>query len=93
MSGFKLWWITGTFAILMLLIPGNLAWGKEGHYAICKIAEVKPFSFSSTGKFVFATFNYYFDDYVSYLFNDCVLLLVFESNHDSLKTMVEGLND
>ncbi|KAJ9566385.1 hypothetical protein OSB04_002351 [Centaurea solstitialis] len=39
MSGFKLCWINGTFAILMLLIPGILAWGKEGHYAVCKIAE------------------------------------------------------
>ncbi|XP_024983985.1 endonuclease 4-like [Cynara cardunculus var. scolymus] len=39
MTGFKLWWIKGTFATLMLLIPGNLAWGKEGHYATCKIAE------------------------------------------------------
>ncbi|KVI00966.1 hypothetical protein Ccrd_020778 [Cynara cardunculus var. scolymus] len=41
MTGFKLWWIKGTFATLMLLIPGNLAWGKEGHYATCKIAEKK----------------------------------------------------
>nr|XP_043610324.1 endonuclease 4-like isoform X2 [Erigeron canadensis] len=32
-------WIKGTFAILLLLIPGNLGWGKEGHYATCKIAE------------------------------------------------------
>lgn len=39
MSGFKLWWIEGAFAILLLLVPGNLGWGKEGHYATCKIAE------------------------------------------------------
>lgn len=40
MNGLKLWWIKGTIAILLLLIPGNLGWGKEGHYATCKIAEV-----------------------------------------------------
>ncbi|XP_071689650.1 endonuclease 4-like [Rutidosis leptorrhynchoides] len=40
MSGFKLWWIKGTFAVLLLLIPGSLGWGKEGHYATCKIAQL-----------------------------------------------------
>ncbi|KAL4562064.1 hypothetical protein LXL04_034254 [Taraxacum kok-saghyz] len=39
MSGIKLWWIEGAFTILLLLVPGNLGWGKEGHYATCKIAE------------------------------------------------------
>ncbi|KAK9152611.1 hypothetical protein Sjap_000091 [Stephania japonica] len=28
-----------TAFVLLLLIPGTLAWGKEGHYATCKIAE------------------------------------------------------
>lgn len=45
MSGFKLWWIEGAFAILLLFVPGNFGWGKEGHYATCKIAEVKVFPF------------------------------------------------
>ena len=27
--------------VLLQLIPGILSWGKEGHYAVCKIAEVK----------------------------------------------------
>ncbi|KAI3676760.1 hypothetical protein L1987_86373 [Smallanthus sonchifolius] len=38
MSGFE---VRGTFSILLLLIlvPGNLGWGKEGHYATCKIAQ------------------------------------------------------
>ncbi|GFY91816.1 endonuclease 4 [Actinidia rufa] len=28
-----------TAILLLQLIPGALSWGKEGHYAICKIAE------------------------------------------------------
>nr|GEX94929.1 endonuclease 4-like [Tanacetum cinerariifolium] len=34
----KLWWIKGTFSVLILLIPASLGWGK-GHYATCKIAQ------------------------------------------------------
>lgn len=33
------WWI-GSALFFLLLAPGTLGWGKEGHYAICKIAEV-----------------------------------------------------
>ncbi|XP_026410677.1 endonuclease 4-like isoform X1 [Papaver somniferum] len=29
----------GTTFLLLQLLPGILGWGKEGHYAICKIAE------------------------------------------------------
>ncbi|XP_043695873.1 endonuclease 4-like [Telopea speciosissima] len=29
----------GRLFLLLQLLPGILAWGKEGHYAICKIAE------------------------------------------------------
>ncbi|KAJ4982376.1 hypothetical protein NE237_033213 [Protea cynaroides] len=29
----------GRMLLLLQLLPGILAWGKEGHYAICKIAE------------------------------------------------------
>ncbi|XP_015887054.1 endonuclease 4 isoform X1 [Ziziphus jujuba] len=32
------WWI-GRALFFLLMVPGILAWGKEGHYAICKIAE------------------------------------------------------
>lgn len=41
MRGLDVWWMKGTFAILLVLvvIPGNLGWGKEGHYATCKIAQ------------------------------------------------------
>jgi hypothetical protein len=35
----KLFWIGRALGFL-LLIPGILGWGKEGHYAVCKIAEV-----------------------------------------------------
>ncbi|KAJ7968482.1 Endonuclease [Quillaja saponaria] len=31
--------LIGKALILLLLVPGILGWGKEGHYAICKIAE------------------------------------------------------
>ncbi|KAM1033310.1 hypothetical protein TB2_036314 [Malus domestica] len=38
MGGTGFWW---TWRVLgsMLLVPGILGWGKEGHYTICKIAE------------------------------------------------------
>lgn len=29
------------FFVVLLLFPGIFGWGKEGHYAICKIAQVK----------------------------------------------------
>lgn len=32
-------WIKATFAIFILFIPATLGWGKEGHYATCKIAR------------------------------------------------------
>jgi uncharacterized membrane protein len=35
----ELFWFGGALCFL-LLVPGILGWGKEGHYAICKIAEV-----------------------------------------------------
>ncbi|CAK9176806.1 unnamed protein product [Ilex paraguariensis] len=38
MIGFDLCWI-GRALVFLLLIPRILGWGKEGHYAICKIAE------------------------------------------------------
>ncbi|KAK3028520.1 hypothetical protein RJ639_038588 [Escallonia herrerae] len=31
--------LTGTALVVLLLVPGILGWGKEGHYATCKIAE------------------------------------------------------
>ncbi|XP_068321472.1 endonuclease 4 [Pyrus communis] len=38
MGGTGFWW---TWRVLgsLLLVPGILCWGKEGHYTICKIAE------------------------------------------------------
>lgn len=39
MGGKELFWFGGALGFL-LLVPGILGWGKEGHYAICKIAEV-----------------------------------------------------
>lgn len=40
MGKVELWWtVRGMIVLLLLLIPGVLGWGKEGHYAICKIAE------------------------------------------------------
>ncbi|XP_022142132.1 endonuclease 4-like [Momordica charantia] len=36
MGRFELFWRASVF---LLLVPGILGWGKEGHYAICKIAE------------------------------------------------------
>ncbi|KAJ0082834.1 hypothetical protein Patl1_10855 [Pistacia atlantica] len=38
MSGFGLLWI-GRALVLLQLFNGVLGWGKEGHYAICKMAE------------------------------------------------------
>ncbi|KAF3976455.1 hypothetical protein CMV_000366 [Castanea mollissima] len=38
MGGSELVWVSRSLGFL-LLIPGILGWGKEGHYAICKIAE------------------------------------------------------
>lgn len=38
MVGLERWWIRGAI-IMLLLAPGILGWGKEGHYATCKIAE------------------------------------------------------
>lgn len=38
MGGSELVWVRRSLGIL-LLMPGILGWGKEGHYAICKIAE------------------------------------------------------
>ncbi|XP_028767640.1 endonuclease 4-like [Neltuma alba] len=38
MGGPLLLWNGGLFTLL-LLMPGVLCWGNEGHYAICKIAE------------------------------------------------------
>lgn len=39
MGGSELLWLGRALGFL-LLIPGILGWGKEGHYAVCKIAEV-----------------------------------------------------
>ncbi|KAL5579336.1 hypothetical protein UlMin_011778 [Ulmus minor] len=33
-----LWWIWRTI-VFLLLAPETLGWGKDGHYAVCKIAE------------------------------------------------------
>ncbi|XP_050287022.1 endonuclease 4-like isoform X3 [Quercus robur] len=38
MGGSELVWVMRSLGFL-LLMPGILGWGKEGHYAICKIAE------------------------------------------------------
>lgn len=47
MGKVELWWtVRGMIVLLLLLIPGVLGWGKEGHYAICKIAEVNIASIS-----------------------------------------------
>ncbi|XP_024018900.1 endonuclease 4 isoform X2 [Morus notabilis] len=32
-------WLTWVELVFLVLIPGILGWGKEGHYATCKIAE------------------------------------------------------
>lgn len=37
----ELLWM-GNALVLLHLFPGILAWGKDGHYAVCKIAEVRP---------------------------------------------------
>lgn len=37
-DGFQLLWV-GRLLILLQLITGILGWGREGHYATCKIAE------------------------------------------------------
>ncbi|GAV59490.1 LOW QUALITY PROTEIN: S1-P1_nuclease domain-containing protein [Cephalotus follicularis] len=34
----QLWWV-GRVLVIFLLVHGILGWGKEGHYATCKIAE------------------------------------------------------
>jgi hypothetical protein len=39
MGGSELLWI-GKVILLLQLIPGILGWGKDGHYTICKIAQV-----------------------------------------------------
>lgn len=39
MSGSGLLWM-GRALILLQLFNGVLGWGKEGHYVVCKIAEV-----------------------------------------------------
>jgi hypothetical protein len=36
--GYELWWVWRVFVILQLGY-GVMGWGKEGHYAVCKIAE------------------------------------------------------
>ena len=33
-------WLTGRGLVFLLVIPGILGWGPEGHYTTCKIAEV-----------------------------------------------------
>ncbi|EOY28377.1 hypothetical protein QUC31_013005 [Theobroma cacao] len=38
MGSHELLWI-GRVLVLMLLVHGVIGWGKEGHYAVCKIAE------------------------------------------------------
>ncbi|XP_021295222.1 endonuclease 4-like isoform X1 [Herrania umbratica] len=38
MGWHELLWI-GRVLVLMLLVHGVIGWGKEGHYAVCKIAE------------------------------------------------------
>lgn len=35
----ELLWI-GRLLVLMQLVHGVVGWGKDGHYAVCKIAEV-----------------------------------------------------
>ncbi|OAY24743.1 endonuclease 4 isoform X2 [Manihot esculenta] len=37
-GGSGLWWV-GRVLVLVQLVTGILGWGKEGHYAVCKIAE------------------------------------------------------
>lgn len=39
MGGFELRWVVRVTVVLMM-VPKILGWGKEGHYVICKIAEV-----------------------------------------------------
>ncbi|KAL3522208.1 hypothetical protein ACH5RR_015042 [Cinchona calisaya] len=34
----EIWWV-GRILILLLLFPRIFGWGKEGHYAVCKIAQ------------------------------------------------------
>nr|GMD83144.1 endonuclease 4-like [Ipomoea batatas] len=38
MEGVKVWWIISA-AVLLLMVPRINSWGKEGHFAICKIAQ------------------------------------------------------
>lgn len=40
----ELCWTANVF-VFLLLLPGILGWGREGHYAVCKIAEVTIFQF------------------------------------------------
>ena len=35
-----LWGIGRAHFFLLLLVPGIMGWGDEGHYATCKIAQV-----------------------------------------------------
>lgn len=44
MGGFELRWVVRVTVVLMM-VPKILGWGKEGHYVICKIAEVTEFFF------------------------------------------------
>jgi hypothetical protein len=47
--------------VILLLLPGIFGWGKEGHYAICKIAQVKFLSFQKLGSTE--------DDFLSFLYS------------------------
>lgn len=38
----ELCWIAIAF-VFLLLVPEVVGWGKEGHYVVCKIAEVSIF--------------------------------------------------
>ena len=40
MGWHELLWI-GRVLVLIQLVHGVVGWGKDGHYAVCKIAEVR----------------------------------------------------
>ena len=43
MYGSRPWLIVTELIIFLVTVPGILGWGLEGHYATCKIAEVRLF--------------------------------------------------
>lgn len=38
------WWWFVRALMLLQLVNGVLSWGKDGHFATCKIAEVRDFT-------------------------------------------------